>query len=99
MNLRNQISADNLQFQESKRVKINKAMEFSVAHYTGTVWYNAKEMPNKNRDFLPPEIVQVLRESRNPIVKTLFKCKLDRLGNLIVPSSNSKGVSKKQLMS
>lgn len=74
-------------------------MEFSVAHYTGTVWYNAKEMPNKNRDFLPPEIVQVLRESRNPIVKSLFKGKLDRLGNLIVASGNSKEVSDKQLLS
>lgn len=58
--------------------------EFSIAHYTGTVLYDAKEIPDKNRDFLPPEIIEVLRASEDPIVKILFTNKLDRLGNLNV---------------
>lgn len=31
--------------------------EFSVAHYTGKVTYDCREMADKNRDFLPPEMV------------------------------------------
>lgn len=31
--------------------------EFSVAHYTGKVTYDARFMSDKNRDFLPPEMV------------------------------------------
>jgi myosin III len=30
--------------------------EFSVAHYTGKVCYDATNMAEKNRDFVPPEV-------------------------------------------
>lgn len=33
------------------------AHEFSVAHYTGKVTYDVRNMADKNRDFLPPEMV------------------------------------------
>lgn len=33
--------------------------EFSVAHYTGKVTYDCRDMADKNRDFLPPEMVSV----------------------------------------
>lgn len=32
--------------------------EFSVAHYTGKVTYDCRDMADKNRDFLPPEMVR-----------------------------------------
>lgn len=32
--------------------------EFSVAHYTGKVTYDASEMPEKNKDFVPPEVLK-----------------------------------------
>lgn len=31
--------------------------EFSVAHYTGKLTYDARDMADKNRDFVPPEMV------------------------------------------
>lgn len=40
-------------------------------------------MPEKNRDFLPPEIIETMRRSRNPIISSLFSNKLDRNGNLL----------------
>lgn len=32
--------------------------EFSVAHYTGKVTYDARDIADKNRDFIPPEMVR-----------------------------------------
>ncbi|CAH1130298.1 unnamed protein product [Ceutorhynchus assimilis] len=83
-NLGGRYVVDNLQSQESNRIMITSATEFSVAHYTGIVPYNAKEMPNKNRDFLPPEIIETMRESDNPIIRMLFVNKLDRTGGLLL---------------
>lgn len=39
-------------------------------------------MPDRNRDFLPPEVIDTLRLSDNPIIKQLFTNKLTRTGNL-----------------
>ncbi|XP_059618004.1 neither inactivation nor afterpotential protein C [Phlebotomus argentipes] len=59
--------------------------EFSLAHYTGRVTYDARDFPAKNRDFLPPEVVDTLRASVNTIVKTLFTNQLTKAGNLTMP--------------
>jgi myosin-3 len=75
---------DFIQNLEAKFVGVSGQSEFSVAHYTGQVCYNAREMPDKNRDFLPPEIIETLRLSDNSIVKLLFTNKLDKTGNLII---------------
>ncbi|XP_055680754.1 neither inactivation nor afterpotential protein C isoform X2 [Lutzomyia longipalpis] len=59
--------------------------EFSVAHYTGRVTYDARDFPAKNRDFVPPEMLDTLRASGNAIVKTLFTNALTKTGNLTMP--------------
>lgn len=56
--------------------------EFSLAHYTGKVTYDVRELGDKNRDFLPPEMVETLRASSDAIVKILFTNKLSKTGNL-----------------
>ena len=56
--------------------------DFSVSHYTWKVTYYTGEMPDKNRNFLPPEVTETLRLSDNPTVKMLFTNKLDKTGNL-----------------
>ncbi|XP_049948905.1 neither inactivation nor afterpotential protein C isoform X1 [Schistocerca serialis cubense] len=56
--------------------------EFSVAHYTGKVTYNATDMAEKNRDFLPPEMIETLRQSTDPVIRQLFTNQLSRPGNL-----------------
>ncbi|XP_066138034.1 neither inactivation nor afterpotential protein C [Euwallacea fornicatus] len=88
-NLGGQYIIDNLQNQESCRVMITKPMEFAVAHYTGIVSYNVRDMTEKNRDFLPPEIIEVLRGSDNSIIKALFTKKLDRTGCLVTNSADN----------
>ncbi|XP_059471751.1 neither inactivation nor afterpotential protein C isoform X2 [Neocloeon triangulifer] len=57
--------------------------EFSVAHYTGKVSYEVKDMAEKNRDFIPPEITETLRLSSNDTVSMLFTNLLSRTGNLV----------------
>ncbi|XP_065353511.1 neither inactivation nor afterpotential protein C isoform X2 [Cloeon dipterum] len=57
--------------------------EFSVAHYTGKVTYDAKDMSEKNRDFIPPELTETLRLSNNESIKMLFTNLLSRTGNLV----------------
>lgn len=46
-----------------KNTHIHRASrhEFSVAHYTGKVTYDVRDMTDKNRDFVPPEMVKHLK--------------------------------------
>ncbi|XP_044266503.1 neither inactivation nor afterpotential protein C isoform X2 [Tribolium madens] len=69
---------------EKKFVKVVGKLEFSVAHYTGKVTYTACDICDKNRDFLPVEVIETLRLSDNSIVRSLFTNKLNKTGNLIV---------------
>jgi myosin III len=53
-----------------------------VQHYAGRVQYDAADFLDKNRNFLPPEIVQLLRQSGNEVVHHVFQCPLTKTGNL-----------------
>lgn len=61
-------------------------LSFSVQHYAERVTYDATGFLDKNRNFLPPEIVQLLRQSKNQVIKYLFQCPLTKTGNLHAPS-------------
>ncbi|CAG9859253.1 unnamed protein product [Phyllotreta striolata] len=76
--------ADNLYNDDKKKIMIYDEGAFTVMHYTGKVTYSCKSMPEKNRDYLAPEIIETLRGSKNPIISTMFTAKLDRTGNLIM---------------
>lgn len=56
--------------------------EFSIAHYTGKLNYDARDLIEKNRDFLPPEMMETLRSSKEYIVKICFTNALTKSGNL-----------------
>ncbi|CAH0603393.1 unnamed protein product [Chrysodeixis includens] len=71
-------------------IKLSGSHEFSVAHYTGKVNYDCREMADKNKDFLPPEMIETMRASSNVTVQQLFKNKLTKTGNLTVSSSQPK---------
>lgn len=68
-----------------------------MAHYTGKVTYDARDLIEKNRDFLPPEMMETLRSSTEPIIKTCFTNPLSKSGNLTMamhseePTGNEKG--------
>ena len=70
------------------RLKITDEHELSVAHYTGKVTYDMREMVDKNRDFLPPEMIDTLRLSSDKMVKLLFSNQLSRTGNLTMSAED-----------
>ncbi|XP_030041129.2 neither inactivation nor afterpotential protein C [Manduca sexta] len=71
-------------------IKLSGSHEFSVAHFTGKVNYDAREMADKNKDFLPPEMIETMRASVNITVQQLFRNKLTKTGNLTVTPSQPK---------
>ncbi|KAL1458693.1 hypothetical protein WDU94_008823 [Cyamophila willieti] len=71
------------------RIKMSNSKDFCVAHYTGKVTYETRMIPRKNRDFLPPEMIETLRSSHNGIVKQLFSNQLTRSGNLTLTSDQN----------
>lgn len=73
---------DTLNNRKSPYVQRFSAYEFTVAHYTGKVTYDARSLIEKNRDFLPPEMMETMRSSSEFIVKTSFTNPLTKTGNL-----------------
>ncbi|XP_059059333.1 neither inactivation nor afterpotential protein C [Achroia grisella] len=71
-------------------IRLSGSHEFSVAHYTGKVNYDAREMADKNKDFLPPEMIETMRASTNTTVQQLFKNKLTKTGNLTMSPNQPK---------
>ncbi len=55
---------------------------FSIIHFAGQVQYDARGFLEKNRDYLAPEIIQVLRSSRVQLVRSLFHLPLTKTGTL-----------------
>lgn len=69
---------------DSIYIKAVSSHEFTVAHYTGKLLYDASEIPEKNRDFVPPEMIETLRQSTVETVKEMFTNKLTKAGSLTV---------------
>jgi hypothetical protein len=55
---------------------------FSIIHFAGQVQYDARGFLEKNRDYLAPEIIQVLRSSNVQLVSSLFQLPLTKTGTL-----------------
>jgi len=65
-------------------IHVASSKSFSVAHYSGTVSYQLKDVLEKNRDFLAPEVVETMRMSKDNVIKDLFSNRLTKSGNLTV---------------
>ncbi|VVC25287.1 Hypothetical protein CINCED_3A022449 [Cinara cedri] len=65
-------------------IHVPSSKSFSVAHYSGTVSYQLKDVLDKNRDFLAPEVVETMRMSKDNAIKDLFINRLTKSGNLTV---------------
>ncbi|XP_060704174.1 unconventional myosin-XIX [Hemiscyllium ocellatum] len=50
----------------------SKVPNFVVAHYAGKVNYQIEGMMEKNKDPVPPELVQLLEKSQDTLLKKLF---------------------------
>ncbi|KAF4520317.1 hypothetical protein B566_EDAN004377 [Ephemera danica] len=72
---------NNIDSKHYVRPKSN-ALCFAVHHYAGRVVYQADGFLEKNKNFLPPEVIQLLRQSERDTVRFLFQCPLTKTGNL-----------------
>ncbi|XP_058807301.1 myosin-IIIb-like isoform X2 [Phymastichus coffea] len=58
------------------------AVCFAIHHFAGRVVYQADGFLEKNRNFLPPEVIQLVRQSQFDMVRFLFQCPITKTGNL-----------------
>lgn len=58
------------------------AICFAIHHFAGRVVYQADGFLEKNRNFLPPEVIQLVRQSQFDMVRFLFQCPITKTGNL-----------------
>ncbi|NXK10289.1 MYO19 protein, partial [Herpetotheres cachinnans] len=54
------------------RNKFSKKPNFIISHYAGKVCYQLATMVEKNKDPIPPELVHVLQNSKDPLLQKLF---------------------------
>ncbi|NXJ73389.1 MYO19 protein, partial [Trogon melanurus] len=54
------------------RNKFSKKPNFIISHYAGKVCYQLAAMVEKNKDPIPPELIHVLQNSRDPLLQKLF---------------------------
>ncbi|XP_013411135.1 myosin-IIIb isoform X2 [Lingula anatina] len=55
---------------------------FAVEHYAGRVEYDVHGFLQKNRDWLAPETLNLLRQSELSLVRTIFQSSLTKTGHL-----------------
>lgn len=58
------------------------AICFAVQHFAGRVVYQADGFLEKNRSFLPAEVIQLVRQSQYSMIRFLFQCPITKTGNL-----------------
>lgn len=61
-------------------------LNFTIAHYAGRVTYDAANFLEKNRYYVPLEIIQLHRQSALKLIKCLFGCPLTKTGHLYYSS-------------
>ncbi|XP_068512524.1 unconventional myosin-XIX isoform X2 [Anas acuta] len=54
------------------RDKFSKKPNFIISHYAGKVCYQLEAMVEKNKDPIPPELIHVLQNSKDPLLQKLF---------------------------
>lgn len=62
--------------------QLQSVPSFSIMHFAGQVQYDVRGFLEKNRDYLAPEIIQVLRSSHVHLVSSLFQLPLTKTGVL-----------------
>ncbi|XP_047481319.1 myosin-IIIb-like isoform X4 [Penaeus chinensis] len=59
-----------------------QSLDFTVRHFAGKVSYNSDKFLEKNKNFLPTEVIQLFRQSAHDVIRFLFQCPLTKTGNL-----------------
>lgn len=67
------------------------ALCFAVHHFAGRVVYQADDFLEKNRNYLPAEVIQLLRQSQYDMIRFLFQCPITKTGNLYSAVQDASG--------
>lgn len=65
------------------------AICFAIHHFAGRVVYQAENFLEKNRNFLPAEVIQLIRGSNYEMIRFLFQCPITKTGNLYAALQDS----------
>ncbi|KFP96224.1 Unconventional myosin-XIX, partial [Leptosomus discolor] len=68
------------------RNKFSKKPNFIISHYAGKVCYQLAAMVEKNKDPIPPELVHVLQNSKDPLLQKLFPVPERNQNNIKTPN-------------
>ncbi|KAK3097735.1 hypothetical protein FSP39_012604 [Pinctada imbricata] len=63
--------------------------KFTISHYAGKVTYDSGGWLEKNRDTLPPGLMEMLQHSTNALVKLIFRAQVTRTGSLALQARKS----------
>lgn len=58
------------------------AMCFAIHHFAGRVVYQSDGFLEKNKNFLPTEVINLVRQSHYDMIRFLFQCPITKTGNL-----------------
>lgn len=78
-------------YQSFVRPKADSAQEFTIRHYAFQVTYDPKGFIEKNRNFLSPEIVVLMRRSKYETIQSLFSSPISKYGRLANPTDMEPG--------
>ncbi|OWF47527.1 myosin-IIIa-like isoform X2 [Mizuhopecten yessoensis] len=63
--------------------------KFTIHHYAGKVTYDSSSWLEKNRDTLPPGVMEMLQGSTDDLVKLMFRGQVTRTGSLALQCRKS----------
>jgi myosin heavy subunit len=66
-----------------KQLSLDLQPLFTIRHYAGNIEYTAKDFLEKNRDYVPMEITDLLLQSDDHLVNLLFRSRLRKTGSVI----------------
>ena len=65
-----------------EHLSVNDADTFTVHHSCGDVRYRVNGFPEKNRDFLSAELIEVMRHSANQRLSSIFFNPMTKTGHV-----------------
>jgi myosin-3 len=66
-----------------KQLSLDLQPLFTIQHYAGNIDYTAKDFLEKNRDYVPMEIIDLLLQSEDHLVNLLFRSRLRKTGSVM----------------
>lgn len=69
---------------------IDPQLVFTIQHYAGQIEYTAADFLEKNRDYVPMEILDLLLQSDDHLVRQLFRGRLRKNGSAIYDGSDNR---------